>query len=841
MDGSGNSQRNPAGEKLHTLVRENDKAGVETLLKEGPQGGHIVEYKVDGLTALHVAANNGNAEMVEILINVGRANIHVRSNEGNTPLHMAALGGHAGVVEKLLKEGGISDLIAEDKRGDTPMHGAAQSGNQKIVKRLLSLAPSRQACIFAKNGELRTPLHYAAGSNNHNVVELLLGTKESQELKEAQDEFGAIPFHFAARCGNVASLKMLAPGDVNVTSKNGFTALHYAAWNARVDAVKWLLDMGASPKYNDRKDTPLHFAAICDKPGSDKVVEIIVSKDPDSWKMEDFNGQLAIGLADQHDHGDVVRAFLRSLRRFKPTGNGQEILKAKHKPIDATLLHYAAGHGTKEDIEWLVKTIEKGRSVNDILDDASRAPLHWAAMKGNISTLRALASAEADLRQVGSKGAGETPLFLALGEGHIEFAEALLQCDKEISISQTRRRLTTDEWMEGVAHWLMTYYNEKVEKHVKAELEAGFKQHTRKQSATWLPAANGGAIAAFQEIPPLYLALHAGRLDIAKFFQRLSSEEDAVNKKGSYTGMTSLHWAVLLHKRGIVEQLCSIKLVPEFSERVRVCEEDVNGIAPIQYAMEMNMLDIEAVLFKRPGVASYIEGLYRDRQIYVDSTNAILVGAALIASVTFAGWLQPPLGYTDTEMGVNYAAIRQHTGVRFFWVLNSLSFFAAIGTVQAGACGVIPLRQVHIGRSVNYIRRALMVASFLMALSVVCVLGAFGAAGFVVLPPILKFEVYMMSTIAFGGLINAGLILWFVQRVFVAPRLFHVWKRHLLGNTAPPYRSSPPPDLRPDNTTGSPPPMPQSSMGQQNAVFPWDDGIEELYSHNQSFYTPARP
>lgn len=264
-----------------------------------------------------------------------------------------------------------------------------------------------------------------------------------------------------------------------------------------------------------------------------------------------------------------------------------------------------------------------------------------------------------------------------------------------------------------------------------------------------------------------------------------------------------------------------------------MCEEDAHGIAPVQYATEMSMQDIEAELFKREAVLSYIAGLYRDREIYVDSTNAILVGAALIASVTFAGWLQPPLNYVtypNLRGSPQYAAIQQHMWMRVFWVLNSLSFFAAIGTVQAGACGVLPLRHVHIGRAVIYIRRALMVASLLMALSVACVLGAFSAAGFVVLPPILKFEVYMMSTVGFGGLINACLILWFIQRVLVAPQLLRVWKRRLLGTQSLVHRASPPPDLVPHEAIpSSSTPSPRPSVDQQKLTFPWDDRIEELY------------
>jgi hypothetical protein len=43
-----------------------------------------------------------------------------------------------------------------------------------------------------------------------------------------------------------------------------------------------------------------------------------------------------------------------------------------------------------------------------------------------------------------------------------------------------------------------------------------------------------------------------------------------------------------------------------------------------------------------PEVEKYVEQLYRDRQVHVDAANAVLVGGALIATVT-ANWLESPL------------------------------------------------------------------------------------------------------------------------------------------------------------------------------------------------------
>jgi hypothetical protein len=56
--------------------------------------------------------------------------------------------------------------------------------------------------------------------------------------------------------------------------------------------------------------------------------------------------------------------------------------------------------------------------------------------------------------------------------------------------------------------------------------------------------------------------------------------------------------------------------------------------------------EIVKTLLERPEVAKQVERFYRDRQVHVHATSAILVGAALIASVTFARLLQPAVGYS---------------------------------------------------------------------------------------------------------------------------------------------------------------------------------------------------
>ena len=164
--------------------------------------------------------------------------------------------------------------------------------------------------------------------------------------------------------------------------------------------------------------------------------------------------------------------------------------------------------------------------------------------------------------------------------------------------------------------------------------------------------------------------------------------------------------------------------------KINVGQESGSGKSSIELAHEMGLVQMEDALTNTESGKRYMDNLYRDRQVYVDAANAILVGAALIASVTFAAWLQPPLNYTlDGSLSVystvnpypknnypKYADVEDNVGLGVFWVFNSLSFYFAIGTVVLGACSVLPRRKFFIKQSVVKLRRNLLWTSSLLTL-----------------------------------------------------------------------------------------------------------------------------
>ena len=91
----------------------------------------------DGLTALHLAAQEGNLEIAKLLIG-GGANVEAKTRIGaSTPLHLASAGAHTSVVLALINSGADPGAVTT-ATGATPLHLAAKALNgEGAVKALL--------------------------------------------------------------------------------------------------------------------------------------------------------------------------------------------------------------------------------------------------------------------------------------------------------------------------------------------------------------------------------------------------------------------------------------------------------------------------------------------------------------------------------------------------------------------------------------------------------------------------------------------------------------------------------------------------------------------------------
>ena len=157
----------PADAPIADASMRNDAAQVRLLVANGAE---VNAAHGDGMTGLHWAAENGNPEIANILLE-SEADVEAVTRLGAyRPLHLAARRGHASVIQLLLDAS--ADPEVESTTGSVrPLHFAAASGNAAAVQALIDHGVE----LDAKESMWgQTPLMFAAAAGRTEVIRLLL-------------------------------------------------------------------------------------------------------------------------------------------------------------------------------------------------------------------------------------------------------------------------------------------------------------------------------------------------------------------------------------------------------------------------------------------------------------------------------------------------------------------------------------------------------------------------------------------------------------------------------------------------------------------------------------------
>eukprot|EP00981_Chlorochromonas_danica_P010271 scaffold3072_cov125-Ochromonas_danica.AAC.2 len=138
---------------------------------------------LEGVTALHISAVKGDAEIVRLLLLHPEIAVNtVDSKFGFTPLILACLTGHVVVVKILLADSRV-DVYKEAKNANTSLHLACSGGHVEVVKILLE---DSRVDVNKKNKDGDSPLHYACKYGREEVVKILLADSRVDINKEAK-------------------------------------------------------------------------------------------------------------------------------------------------------------------------------------------------------------------------------------------------------------------------------------------------------------------------------------------------------------------------------------------------------------------------------------------------------------------------------------------------------------------------------------------------------------------------------------------------------------------------------------------------------------------------------
>ncbi|KAL8919594.1 MAG: hypothetical protein Q9172_004922 [Xanthocarpia lactea] len=451
-------------------------------------GARLDLRDTQGNSALHWAVPH---EAVTKLLLENGADPNAQNDRGQTPLSWVARDGPIAVAKLLL--GNHGDISITDKFGCTPLHGAALRDREDMLRLLLDHGADPSA--RDKNGW--TALHVAALRHNRDLVQVLSGKVVdsdsilvwvalqeqdpkrralSQRILEDKAEGSTVisGLRLAVQEKQLTRLKILIEKGADVNEKEafgGWTALIIAANQGYVPAVTLLLRSGADVNLSSRDGwSPLHWSC---KDGNETVVRILL----DHGAKPDANqcGWTPMLIAAKHGYMTVVQ----TLAKVGVNINAEDYYGRR-------ALHWAAKYGLEVMVRLL---IDEGADLNAV-DNWGRTALIWAVSNKRhaITKLLLASGANVDVDTLD----GSTALHLAVFLQDEEIVQQLL--DNRANVEAKTRIGFTALHVAAVVGY-MPVVQLLLEREANVEAEARWRNEENEQDdmETWYEYDDGAA------------------------------------------------------------------------------------------------------------------------------------------------------------------------------------------------------------------------------------------------------------------------------------------------------------------------------------------------------------
>ena len=416
---TGPSRPTNASPAVAEAARQGDLDRVRTLLA---QRNDVNIPLGDGMTALHWAAERGDAAMASALLKAGAKVTPTTRNGGYTPLHIAARAGNGAVVQALLAAG--ADHKALTTTGVTALHLAAQSGDVAAVNALAA----KKADLNARETTWgQTPLMFAASSDRPGAVAALLKAGADPSLKSTKVDlteelarqqaaarkrnemlFAALPAAvrdsamkaIAKQEAEQAALRRqfgigveVVPADT--AKKNGATAPAAGA------------PAGAAPA----STAPAAAAPVrppAARPDSAKPRIGLIAPPVDALTPKQIEEAILAGRA-MYAKKDVDKTTEQVVPRDTTNGFNAGYEATVGSMGGLTALHHAVRQG---NIAATLALVDGGANINEVSATDSVTPLLQAAINGHFDLAMELVKRGANVKLASTHGL--TPLYAAI-------------------------------------------------------------------------------------------------------------------------------------------------------------------------------------------------------------------------------------------------------------------------------------------------------------------------------------------------------------------------------------------------------------------------------------------
>lgn len=339
--------------------------------------------------ALHYAALKGHCKIMGALLQ-GSLREHINDTDSScyTPLHYAAQEGHESVVDLLITSG--ANINAQAYCGETPLHFCITNRHQKVFDTLMRFRPQQKLDLL-KN----TPLRLAIRANNTAMCETLLQQQPVHETSELDRLLLE-----AVDAGNLAMCKLLVNQMIPKTVRHFKThAVARAVFFGYVEIYTFLRRAGIK-----MRNTSEDLMMLAVQSGCVEMCQVLM------------------------EHGYKLYSDPRSL-----TSDALPRYVYTYSET-MTLLQAATVRKRSHVAAWLVQTQGQGALRPN---GSGSSALHYAARKNDTRTYSILAkyvpyTADND---------GDTPLHVAVREGHLEVVQTICKhlSAKQINLANQQK------------------------------------------------------------------------------------------------------------------------------------------------------------------------------------------------------------------------------------------------------------------------------------------------------------------------------------------------------------------------------------------------------------------
>lgn len=275
------------------------------------QGANVNSKNQVDESPLYIAARYNRPDLVRLLVENG-ANVNDPDRYGNTPLTLSPT-----------RE--ISNLMNPYDQ-NANLIKAVQAENIAAIKDALAKqADINTTTATSGNWQANTPLHIAACKNNVEIVKFLLDNGANIDVVKADGR--QTPFQEAVACDAYDVVKLLYNRGADVELKKGDnTPLHSAAMSDRPEMVDLLLQLGAD--YNKQRpptnetalqlaQSQLYWSEYKDpvkKAAKEKIIDLLINAPNMETKAELIN--TLSGYEIPNDVVDIIADYYYKPRKI---------------------------------------------------------------------------------------------------------------------------------------------------------------------------------------------------------------------------------------------------------------------------------------------------------------------------------------------------------------------------------------------------------------------------------------------------------------------------------------------------------------------------------------------